>query len=328
MKPILRSGIARAALCAGLMLAAAPWAAEAQAPQGTWTVAGQMTTVRTDIGVIETGGKIYVMGGQAMGRTDSPMAQEFDPATGRWRDLAPMPKGASHVGVAALNGKIYVAGGFLANVHKDPIAQFVEYDIATDRWRQLPAMPAPLGSVGLAAAGGKLHAIGGRGPDAMTVTTHAIYDPATGRWSAGAALPVARDHLGIVSLDGKVYVIGGRIGATVDNTGYTDIYDPSTDKWQTMAEMPTKRSSPAVGVYRGQIVFVGGECKNPQTRATFDEAEAYDPKANRWTALAKHPTGIHAGGLAAVGNTAYLFGGNRGCGGDNPSTAVYTFRMP
>jgi N-acetylneuraminic acid mutarotase len=302
-------------------------AAFAQA-SGTWTVVGQMAGPRTDIGVTETGGKIYILGGQANGRTDSPMAQEYDPKTGNFRDLAAMPKGASHVGVAAMNGKLYVAGGFLANVHKDPQNQVAEYDIASNTWRALPGFPSPRGAAGLAAVGGKLHVVAGRGPDGKTVTTHDVYDLASGKWSLAAPLPVARDHLGILTVDGKIYVIGGRTDQTVDNTGIADVYDPSTDKWTTLAPMPTKRSSGALMAYKGRLVFVGGECKNPMTRATFNETEAYDVKTNSWAKLADHPTGIHAGGWAAVGDTAYYFSGNKGCGGDGPSAAVYTFKLP
>lgn len=321
-------GARLAASAAALCLLLTGTADAQSAGQGTWTVIGQMATPRTDIGVLEVGGKLYILGGQANGRTDSPMAQEYDPATGKFRDLADMPKGASHVGVAALNGKLYVAGGFLANVHKDPQDLFAEYDIATNTWRALPGFSSPRGAVGLAAAGGKLHVIAGRGPDGKTVTTHDVYDPATGRWSLAAPLPVARDHLGAIGVDGKIYIIGGRTNATVDNTAITDVYDPSTDKWTTMAPMPTKRSAGAVMLYKGRILYVGGECKNPQARATFDENEAFDPKTNSWMKLASHPTGAHAAGWAAVGDTAYFFSGNAGCGGEKPSTAIYTFRLP
>lgn len=314
-----------AGLSLAAMLAAAP--AYAQSP-GTWSTAAQMTTTRGDIGVLESGGKVYVIAGNSNGRVDSTLVQEFDPATARWRDLAAVPRGSSHVGAAIVNGKIYVAGGFLANVHKDPIDQLAEYDIATNTWKTLAPMPRPLGSAGLAAVGGKLHVIGGRGPDTMTVTTHMVYDLATGRWSDAAPLPLARDHFGTIALGGKIYVVGGRTAATVNNVGQTDAYDPATDKWTTLAPMPTGRSSTFAGVYKDMIVVVGGECKNAQTRAAFDEAEAYDPKTNRWTSLQKPPGGMHAGGLAAVGNTAYLFGGNGGCGGDNPSTNVWAFRLP
>jgi N-acetylneuraminic acid mutarotase len=239
-----------------------------------------------------------------------------------------MPRGTSHVGVAALNGKIYVAGGFTANVHKNPLDQFAEYDVGKDQWRQLAPLSSPRGSVGLAALGGKLHVIGGRGPDAKTVATHEVYDPLTNTWTAAAPLPVARDHLGIISVDGKIYVVGGRTDATVDNTAYTDVYDPATDKWQSLAPMPTKRSSGAITFYRGLILYFGGECKSTVTRATFDEMEGYDPKANRWTSFAKPATGLHAHSAVTVRDTAYFIGGNSGCGGDGPSKAIYSFRLP
>ena len=105
--------LANAALLSILALGCV--SARAADAQGTWSVAAQMTTTRTEIVADAFKGKIYVAGGEALGRQDSPLFQEFDPQTGRWRDLAPMPKGASHVGIAALNGKIYVAGGFTAS---------------------------------------------------------------------------------------------------------------------------------------------------------------------------------------------------------------------
>jgi N-acetylneuraminic acid mutarotase len=295
---------------------------------GAWSASGQTTTVRTEIGLAELNGKVYVMGGEADGRQDSPLAQEFDPATGRWRDLAPLPKGVSHVGVATLNGKIYVAGGFTRNVHMDPLDQFVAYDPATNTWQTLAPLTTRRGSVGLAAAGGKLHVIGGRTPDTKTVTTHEVYDLATNTWSPAAPLPIARDHLGIIVVDGRIHVFGGRLNATVDNVGQHDVYDPATDKWTIAAPLPTKRSSGAAVLYHGLILYHGGECKNPMTRATFDEFEAYDPRTDSWKTLAKAPTGLHAHAAAAIGNTAYFIGGSSGCGGDGPSKAVYAFRLP
>jgi hypothetical protein len=63
-------------------------------------------------------------------------------------------------------------------------------------------------------------------------------------------------------------------------------------------------------------------------RATFDEVEGYDPKANRWTSFASPPTGLHAHAAATVKDTAYFIGGSSGCGADGPSKAVYSFRLP
>src|SRR5258707_1581997 len=118
--------------------------------QGTWSVAAQMTAARTEIGGVALNGKIYVAGGQEMGRPDSTLFQLFDPETATWKDLAPMPKGASHVGLAVLDGKIYVAGGFAVRPHKNPIDQLAVYDPVANQWQTLATLPIALGSVRLA----------------------------------------------------------------------------------------------------------------------------------------------------------------------------------
>jgi len=296
--------------------------------QGGWGVGPALTTERNEIGAAMANGKVYIAGGAALGKVDSPLLQELDLATGKWRDLAPMPRGGSHVMVVQLNGKLYVAGGFTANVHKDPLDQFLEYDPATNQWRQLAKLSSPRGSVGLVAIGGLIHAIGGRGADGMTVTTHEVFNPATNSWSLKAPLPRARDHLGIAAVDGKIHVFGGRLNATVDNVNEHDVYDPATDKWGMAAPLITSRSAGAAVVYKGQILYYGGECKNPQTRATFDELEAYDPKTDSWKSLPKRDGGLHAASAVADANTAYFIGGTNGCGGDRPSNQIHTFKLP
>jgi N-acetylneuraminic acid mutarotase len=143
------------------VLLTAPAAAQTPAPgQGEWTIPIRLTTDRSEIGAALINGKVYVAGGNALGRQDSPLFQELDLATGRWRDLAPMPRGSSHLIMATLNGKIYVAGGFTANVHRNPLDQFIEYDPATNQWRALAPLSSPRGAVGLVAVNGMVHAIG------------------------------------------------------------------------------------------------------------------------------------------------------------------------
>jgi len=315
---------------AAFLSALALWGISANAADtiGKWSVAAQMTTTRTELLADAFKGKIYVAGGEALGRQDSPLFQEFDPRTDHWRDLARMPIGASHVGMAALNGKIYVAGGFTANVHKNPLDQFIEYNIATDTWRNLAPLSSPRGSLSLVALGGKIHAIGGRGPDGMTVGTHEIFDPATGAWTKAAPLPVARDHLAAIVAKDGLHVFAGRTNATVDNVGLHDVYDPGADKWRALAPMPTPRSSGAAAYYHGLILYYGGECKDARARIAYDEFDAYDPKTNSWKALAKAPSPMHAQAAAVVGDTAYFIGGSASCGSDKPSLPVYAFHLP
>ena len=282
---------------------------------------------RGELAIAAVNGKIYLISGSSRGVEASAFNQEFDPGAGTWRELALMPSVASHAGAVALNGKIYLVGGFVANVHVGAVNRVFEYDPATDRWRALAPLAAPRGSPGVVALNGKLHAIGGRDPERQTVATHEVYDPATNTWSMAAPLPLARDHLGIAAAAGRIHVFGGRTNATVDNTTRHDVYDPATNDWRTAAPLMTARSAGVVFLLDGRIVYAGGECRNAQASVTFSEVEAYDPRTDRWTTLPALQQGRHAAAAVAVGEQAYMFGGNLGCGGNRPSKEVLVFRL-
>jgi N-acetylneuraminic acid mutarotase len=294
---------------------------------GTWSVAAQMTAARTEIGGVALNGKIYLAGGQEMGRPDSTLFQVFDPATATWKNLAPMPGGASHIGMDALDGKIYVAGGFTVRPHVNPIDRFAVYDPAANKWQVLAPLPMALGSVTLAATQGKIHALGGRRAGEVTVDMHAVYDPVGAKWSMAAPLPSARDHLGVVVINNQIHLIAGRKNQNTEGTGEQIVYDPATDKWSSLAGLQVGRSGGSAVYYRGQIIYYGGECRTTPPRGAFDLADSYDPDTNRWSPLAKPPVGLHSQAGAVVGDTVYFLGGSTSCGSDKPSLAVYAFRL-
>ncbi len=306
-------------------------AAEAQ-DQGSWSTAAPMPTARAEVGVAALDGKIYVVGGTAQGRWDSPLNYEYDPATDHWRERAPLPHGLSHVGVVGLNGKLYAFGGFTGIVHVGAMNLAFVYDPAADTWQPIAPLSSPRASIGVAAVGGKIHVVGGRGLDKVTVNIHEVYDPATNQWSKAAPLPLARDHLGIAVIDGKIHVVGGRTANQTDNVGEHDVYDPSTDQWTKAAPMPTPRSSGAATYDNGLLLYAGGECKklDPTSKFgggdTFDTNEGYDPKSNSWLTLAALPGARHAYGAATVGAAAYFTGGALRCGGMPITEQVLVFR--
>jgi len=314
------------AVVVAVVLVSAPFAALSQVG-ASWSRNGALPFERGEMAIAAVNGKVYLISGASRGVEANAFNQEYDPGTGTWRELALMPSVASHAGAAALNGKIYVVGGFVANVHVGAVNRVFEYDPATDRWRPLAPLAAPRGAPGVVAVNGKIHAIGGRDPERRTVTTHEVYDPATNTWSMAAPLPLARDHLGIAVADGRIHVFGGRTNATVDNTTRHDVYDPATDRWSTAAPLITARSAGAVFSLAGRIVYAGGECRDQQASVTFSEVEAYDPRTDQWTALPALQPGRHAAAAVAVGEQAYLFGGNLGCGGNRPSKEVLAFRI-
>jgi N-acetylneuraminic acid mutarotase len=311
---------------ASVVLVSAPVATLGQAG-ATWSPNGSMPFERGETAIAAVNGKIYLISGSSRGVEANAFTQEYDPRAGTWRELALMPSVASHAGAAALNGKVYVVGGFVANVHVGAVNRVFEYDPATDRWRALAPLTAPRGSPGVVALNGKIHAIGGRDPERQTLAAHEVYEPTTNTWTMAAPLPQARDHLGIAVAGGRIHVFGGRTNATVDNTTRHDVYDPAANSWSTAAPLITGRSAGVFFVLDDRIVYAGGECKNPQGSVTFSEVEAYDPRTNQWMALPALQQGRHAASAVAVGDRAYLFGGNLGCGGNRPSKEMLTFRF-
>jgi N-acetylneuraminic acid mutarotase len=294
---------------------------------GNWSVAAQMTAARTEIGGVALNGKIYLAGGQEMGRPDSTLFQVFDPGMGTWKNLAPMPGGASHIGMTVLDGKIYVAGGFTVRPHVKPIDRFASYDPAANKWQVLAPLPMALGSVTLAATEGKIHALGGRRDGEVTVDMHAVYDPVSAKWSMAAPLPTARDHLGVVVINGKIHLIAGRIKENTGGTGEQIVYDPASDKWSSLAGLQVARSGGSAVYYHGRIIYYGGECRTTPPQGAYDLVDSYDPDTDRWSPLPNAPVGLHAQAGAVIGDTVYFLGGSMSCGSDKPSLAIYAFRL-
>src|SRR5256714_9111532 len=121
---------------------------------GKWSEKARLPEARGEVGVASVNGKIYVLGGSALGVDAQTLNEEYDPATDHWRARAPIPSGLSHAGAVGLNGKIFVVGGFTRNVHLGALDVVFEYDPSKDSWRTLARLKSPRGSVGVAALDG------------------------------------------------------------------------------------------------------------------------------------------------------------------------------
>ena len=146
--PLIPRAAAAAVLVA--LALAAPGRSQSGGPPGRWSAKAKLPTAMAEVGVAALGGKIYVLGGTAQGRFNSPLNEEYDPATDSWRERAPLPKGSSHVGAAALDGKLYSIGGFTNVVHVGAQDIAFAYDPASDHLAQPAAAldPARLGRGG------------------------------------------------------------------------------------------------------------------------------------------------------------------------------------
>ncbi len=301
--------------------------------QGKWVKLAPFPEPAEELLGAAANGKLYVFCGLAPGWKPIGMVYEYDPATDKWAQKKTMPLLSHHVAFTEHRGKIYAFGGFTLPASGPPawtpIDNAWEYDPAADSWKALAPMPTRRGSPVAVTVGDKMYVIGGAmtPPGSKETAVHPQrphvsaatveeYDPASNTWRQRASMPTPRNHATAGVVNGKVYVIGGRAGAAFISAGSSNVdvveeYDPSTDTWgSARARMPSARSAMASGVHGGRIYVTGGEGQNAQMMYTFRALEAYDPAANRWSALPSMPVSRHGLAGAVIGNRLHMVSGD------------------
>ena len=160
---------------------------------------------------------------------------------------------------------------------------------------------------GMAAVNGKLYLMGG---DDTAVES---FDPATLTWTKKAKSPVAMNHIQPVAFQNKVYVLEAFSEGGFPNQksmANVMIYDTEKDSWKKGGVMPEDRRRAAAGAaeYHGKLYLVAGiqHGHSSGTNAMFD---VYDPKTDRWTALADAPHIRDHCAAAVIQDKLYAVGG-------------------
>jgi hypothetical protein len=297
--------------------------------KGAWITKAGLIHSRSEVGVGEVNGKMYVLGGYADGNVAQRLNEEYDPKTDLWFERAPLPKGGNHIAAVGLGGKLYAIGGF-SQQNADAFADVSVYDPATDKWTPAAPLPQPLGSMAVVAVGGVIHALGGAigatAEDRRTVAVHYIYDPKTDKWTDSTPLPYPREHFNVLWLDGKLYAIGGRIGSYMQNLQTVLELDLGRKDatWQYLPLMPVPRSGTQAAILDGKIFVFGGE----KLGGVFNNTEMFDPVTERWSELTPMPVGRHGTGAVTLGNMIFIPAGGPLNGGEAQTNANQAFIYP
>jgi N-acetylneuraminic acid mutarotase len=215
----------------------------------------------------ESGGKIYVFGGQAEGGVNKPLntTWEYDPAADAWKALAPMPTSRTAAVAVTLGGRIYVIGGNTdagLNVGSNDA-----YDPAANRWESRRPMPTARNHPAGGAVGGKIYIIGGRlaAPNIggfLSSNTDIVeeYDPATNAWRAMTKMPTARSGHGWTTHQGRIYVAGGEVRDSHMDAIFRDVevFDPAINDWYRLPGMPTARHGVNLAALGNRLHVIGG----------------------------------------------------------------------
>jgi hypothetical protein len=219
---------------------------------GAWITKAGLIHSRSEVGVGELNGKMYVLGGYADGNVAQPLNEEYDPVRDMWRERAPLPQGANHIAVVGLEGKLYAIGGFV------------------ERWSDSVPLPFPREHFNLIVLSGKLYAIGGRmenfSQNTQTIFSLDLHDQGA-RWTALPLMPIARSGTQAAVLDNKIFVFGGEGFGGVFNS--TEMFDPATQRWSELTPMPVGRHGTGA-VTLGNMIYIpaGGPSTAAKHRRT------------------------------------------------------------
>ena len=232
-----------------------------------WTTKKPVPFSADHMAAAESGGKIYVFGGQGEGGVNTPLdtAWEYDPAADSWKPLAPMPSGRTAAIAVTQGNRVYVVGG--STDAGLTVSTNDAYDPATNRWESRRPMPTPRNHPAGGAVGGKIYIIGGRqaAPNIggfISSNTDVVeeYDPGANAWRAMTKMPTPRSGHGWTTHQGRIYVAGGEVRNSHTDALFRDVevFDPAINDWYILPGMPTARHGVNLAALGNRLFAIGG----------------------------------------------------------------------
>lgn len=224
----------------------------------TWAAGPALLSGTDNVAVMEAGGRIHAIGGEA--RTAH---QLLDPALGTWAAAPSSPAIRFASAAAVLGGRLHLVGGWnYSNTASNSVATHDVYDPVAGTWSSAAPLATRRNAAAAAVLDGKLYVIGGRAPgiratDQTSLASVEVYDPATDTWRAGPDLPAARSGAAAVVAGGRLYVLGGEStpGGVRDTVHRLD---PAAGTWAELPRMPYAAHGLGAVVVGGAIVVLGG----------------------------------------------------------------------
>lgn len=231
------------------------------------------------------------------------------PSPGRWRFEPRAPRSPVENSAAAVGPIVYSFGGSIpGNLHR-----VLAYDTASRRWSEPTTLPTGLNHSPAVAHGGDLFLPGGYIEGAEATSNFWRYDPRGDRWTKLAPLHRPRGAAAAAVVGDKLYVADGApqtygIGNPGGPYDSLEIYDFATNSWSSGPDAPLALHHSAAAALGGKLYMAGGR---PDPESSSDAFLRYDPRAERWEALPRLPTGpISSVGMIAAAGRIVVIGGD------------------
>lgn len=269
----------------------------------------------------------------------------FDPLADAWSEGPRLPEPRHHVALVQHNGFLYAIGGFRRDERggwQMRTNLWRVESLAALQWTALTSLPIPQAETVAASVGGCLHVVGGRAPagsrnrewtDHIDADLHWAYDSGADRWEPRRPIPSPRNSAAGAIAGGLLFVIGGRTVGD-GNSAVTEVYEPVSDRWQKLSPMPAplRQSAPrgqgglAAAVWQGKIYAMGGEWFGA-TSGVYADVWEFDPREDKWRAVAAMPRPRHGLGAVALADGIYVCGGAAGPSDEGVSATLDRFAI-
>lgn len=284
--------------------------------KGNFSLAAPLPGSRTEAGITELNGKIYIVGGiNGWGQTLTSFVS-YDPELETWTTLPDLPEPVNHPGVVSYGSNVFVVGGFdplgirlrgFMFAKWDARAVVYVYDINDRQWSRAPDLPEPRGAGGVCVGDQSIWYVGGIKENRELADDLFRFDLEAQTWTRMKSMPTPRDHLRLECVSGKLYAISGRKDDLRFNLSNVEAYDIKENNWTRVRDIPVPRGGLASVVWGSYIYTFGGE----SVWSCFDIVERYDTKSDTWEVVDQLPESRHGIGAAVVNGRIHLIGGGR-----------------
>ncbi len=223
-----------------------------------------------------------------------------------WSDGAPSPIVRAEAERAAIGNKLYVFGGYSYPLNGfTPYSRVDVFDASRNAWTRLRDLPRAVNHAGVAVDGTTVYLAGGyvanaSGSGAIFGTREVWrYDSTTDSYAAMPPLPIERAAGQLVLVGRTLHFFGGtNQQRTVDTSEHWSLSLAGGTTWQPRARLPNSRNHLGGVALDGLIYAIGGQHGHDDALTTQRDVHRYDPRTDRWTAVAPLPAVV-------VGGTSY-----------------------
>jgi hypothetical protein len=295
-----------------------------------WVPIRALPAGRSGLALGVAGGSVHAIGGWD-GRSVLGATLRFEPEQVAWQPVADKPTPVREVRAVEVRGQLIVPGG--CDARGQALSVVEAFDPGLDQWRELAPLPAPRCAYGLAVLEGQVYLFGGRESTSPESVSDEVwrYDPEADAWTTLDPLPAPRGDLAAATVGqrNEIHVVGGR-----DRDGDLErdhwIFRPfETPRWdEAAAPLPEGRAGHAMVALDSpldRLYVVGGGWDAPLADDAGTMGLTLEDEAS-WVPFARvpGPTPRRGAGLAILGRTLFLAGGDTGAG-QGPSRDAYRY---